>query len=93
MIVEHLRFQSNPEVIDTVLDENEATLMHLETKLSYALNGTALRIWSLLKQGRTIDEIAEKIHEEFDVNRERVRKDAKKLIEDLLAFKLIVPIE
>lgn len=93
MIAEHLRFQSNPEVIDTVLDENEATLMHLETKLSYALNGTALKIWGLLKQGRTIDEIAEKIHEEFDVNRERVRKDAIKLIEDLLAFKLIVPIE
>ena len=39
------------------------------------------------------DEIAEKIHEEFDANRERVRKDAIKLIEDLLAFKLIVPIE
>ncbi len=93
MVAEQLRFQSNPEVIDTVLDENEATLMHLETKLSYALNGTALRIWGLLKQGCTIDEIAEKIHDEFDVRRERVIEDATKLIEDLLAFKLIVPIK
>ena len=93
MLAKHLRFQSNPEVIDTVLDEGEATLMHMETKLTYALNGTALRIWDLLKQGCTIDEIAEEMHEGFNVARERVREDAEKLVKDLLAFKLIAPIE
>lgn len=86
------RFQPNPEVIETVLDD-EATLVRLDTQLSYALNRTGLRIWRFLKQGCAVDEIAEKMHEEFDVERERALKDAVNLIEDLLAFKLIVPTE
>ncbi len=89
---EERRFQPNPEVIETVLDD-EATLICLDTKLSYGLNSTGLRIWRFLKQGCAVDEIAEKMHEEFDVERERARKDSVNLIETLLAFKLIVPIQ
>lgn len=90
MNIEKRRFQQNPEVIDTVLDKDEATLMHLGTKLSYALNQTGLRIWCLLKEGCTTHEIVERLYEEFDVEREQARKGVINFIEELLSFKLIL---
>jgi hypothetical protein len=85
-------FQPNDEVIETVLAKDEGALIHLETKLSYALNRTGLRIWFLLKRGYNIDEIAEKIHEEFEVDRDRVKKDVVGLVGELLSLKLITPL-
>lgn len=90
MNIAECKFQASREVIDTILDKDEAALMHLGTKLSYALNQTGLRIWCLLKEGRTIDEIVERLHEEFDVEREQARTGVVNFIKELLSFKLIV---
>jgi MoaA/NifB/PqqE/SkfB family radical SAM enzyme len=85
-------FQPNDEVIETVLAKDEGTLIHLDTKLSYALNRTGLRIWFLLKEGYNIDEVVENIHEEFEGDQDRVKKDVVGLIEELLSLKLITPL-
>ena len=88
---EKCRFQQNPEVIYTVLDKDEAALMHAGTKLSYALNQTGQRIWCFLKECSDIDEVVERLLAEFDVDREQARKNVVHFIEELLSFKLIVP--
>lgn len=84
------KFQANHDVICTVLDKDEATLMHLGTKLPYALNRTGLTTWFLLKDGCALDAIVERLQEEFDIEREKLRKDVVNFIEDLLSYKLIV---
>ena len=84
-------YQPNQELIETVLAKDEGVLIHLDTKLSYALNRTGLRIWFLLKEGRNFDEIIEKLHEEFEVDRDQAKKDVFNLIQELLARKLIIP--
>jgi len=84
-------FKPGPEVIETALSRDEGALIHLETKLSYALNRTGLRIWSLLKEGNCAHEIVEKLHEEFEVDRDRLKKDVVSLIEELELLKLIIP--
>jgi hypothetical protein len=85
-------FQPNDGVIETVLTKEEGTLIHLDTKLSYALNRTGLRIWCLLKEGYGVHEIVEKLHEEFEVDRDRVKKDVVGLIEELSSLQLITPL-
>ena len=85
-------FQPNDKVIETVLTKEEGTLIHLDTKLSYALNRTGLRIWCLLKEGYGAHEIVEKLHEEFEVDRDRVKKDVASLIEELSSLQLITPL-
>ena len=93
MNIEKYRFQQNPEVIYTVLDKDEATLMHLGTKLSYALNQTGQRIWCFLNEGCAIDEVVERLLVEFDIEREQARKSVIRFIEELLSFKLIVSVK
>lgn len=88
---EKCQFQQNPKVIYTVLDKDEATLMHMGTKLSYALNQTGQRIWCFLKDCGDIDEVVERLLAEFDVDREQARKNVVQFIDELLSFKLIVP--
>jgi len=93
MTTESLKYRPNPDVIDTVLNEKEASLMHLGTQSSFALNQTGLKIWTLLKEGCDINKIAEKVHETFDVGLEQARQDTISLVENLLAFELIAPAE
>ena len=51
-----------------------------------------MRIWFLLKEGYNIDEIVQRIHEEFEVDRDRVKNDVVGLIEELSSLKLITPL-
>ena len=83
-------FKPNKEVLEAILANDEGVLIHLGTKLSYALNRTGLKIWWLLKEGYSIDEIVEKVEEEFEVNRDQVKKDVVILIKKLLSLNLVV---
>ena len=82
-------FQPNREAVEVILAKDEGVLIHLETKLSYALNRTGLKIWCLLKEGLSIDEMVEKLQEEFEVDRDRAKRDVVNLIRELLSLKLI----
>lgn len=82
-------FQPNQKVLETILAKDEGLLIHPDTNLSYALNRTGLKIWGLLKEGRRIDEIVEKLQEEFAVDRDRAKKEVVNLIRELLSLKLI----
>lgn len=92
MNMKDCKFQPNPEVVDTVFDKNEAALLDIGTKLTYSLNQTGLRIWYFLKKGFSIDEITDRLHEEFNVEREEAMKGVVDFIQELRSFKLIVPI-
>jgi hypothetical protein len=83
-------FQTTQEVLEAILDKDECVLIHPETKLSYALNRTGLKIWHLLKEGRSIEEMVEKLQEEFEVNLDQAKRDVVNLIQELLSLKLIL---
>jgi hypothetical protein len=48
----------HPSLVFTQLDDTEAVLLHLDTKRYYTLNETGTRIWELLQQSRSAQEIA-----------------------------------
>jgi len=84
------RFRQHPDVIETPLDRTEAALIHLGKKLPFHLNHTGLRVWRLLKQGRTIEEVVDALDREFDIDPNDVRKDVAAFVEELLTHGLVV---
>lgn len=81
--------QPNSDVIVTELDDNEAVLLHLDSKLYFSLNETGLRIWKLLNQGSNLREISEQLYDEFDVSREKAEQCVITLANQLYAEQLV----
>ena len=56
----------------------------------FVLNGTAERLWSLLEQPRTADELAQHLTTEFEVDSARARADVDAFLADLDAQGAII---
>ena len=82
------KIKAEQEVIMTELD-NDAVLLNLTTKMYYTLNETGLRIWQLAENDLTVEEISEKLQEEFDVTPEKAKESVLNLITELVSEKLV----
>jgi coenzyme PQQ synthesis protein D (PqqD) len=60
----------HPSLVFTRLDDNEAVLLHLDTKRYYTLNETGARIWELLQHGRCAQEIARALQDDYAITDE-----------------------
>lgn len=67
----------------------EAVVLNLKAGVYYGLNPVAARIWSLIQNPRTVDEIRDAIVEEYDVEPGRCDRDLQALLRDLAARDLI----
>lgn len=77
-------------VIWQVLDD-EATLVHVETKFYYGLNPTGTFIWNMLSQNEaTFDQIVQAVSAEYELEPAVVTPDVKQLLSDLAAEQLII---
>jgi hypothetical protein len=90
MITLDQKVQPHSEVVDTILDEGEVVLLHLESKIYYSLNQTGERVWQGLKQGVSLSEISGKLQEEFDIDAERADRSVVELVTELCEQKLAV---
>jgi hypothetical protein len=86
------KIKLDPDVVVTELDDKEAVLLHLGTKMYYTLNETGIRIWQLLSEGYSISEASETIHDEYDILPEAAQKSVFKLTKELIAEKLATQI-
>ncbi|MGH7647580.1 MAG: PqqD family protein [Gemmatimonadaceae bacterium] len=66
-----------------------AVLLHLYTKRYFSLNDTGSRIWALLEQQSSDDEIVNTLVREYDVKLPDAQQAVHRLLEDLLAEHLI----
>jgi hypothetical protein len=89
MITLNDKIKPDPDVVVTELDDKEAVLLHLGTKMYYTLNETGIRIWQLLSEGHSIGEASETIHNEYDILPDAAQKCVFKLTRELIAEKLI----
>ncbi len=92
MIALNDKIKPDPDVVVTELDDKEAVLLHLGTKMYYTLNETGIRIWQLLSEGLSISEASETIHKEYDILPDAAQKSVLKLTQDLIAEKLVTQI-
>ena len=73
----------HPEAVFTSLDPTSAAVLHLGTKRYYTLNETGQRIWQLLAQGGTKDEVASVLAEEYDIDLTTARRGVERFVDEL----------
>jgi hypothetical protein len=89
MIALNDKIKPDPDVVVTELDDKEAVLLHLGTKMYYTLNETGIRIWQLLSEGHSISEASETIHNEYDVLPDVAQKSVLNIAQELIAQNLV----
>lgn len=71
---------SVPPTVKETASEDGAVLLDVEKGICFSLNPVGLRIWSLLKQGSNIDQIADALENDYPV------VPRPQLLEDVYAF-------
>ena len=69
--------------------EGEVFVVSSKTAGVHLLNSVATFIWNLLDGEKTMNEIAGAVTEEFDVNGDEARRDAKEFIEEIIKSGII----
>lgn len=54
----------------------------------YSFNGTGSSIWQLLETPRTVDELVAAVASEYDAEQERVEKDVREFLSEMLSVGL-----
>ena len=63
--------------------EDQGVVLNLDSGKVIGLNGVAARIWELLENDTTVEEIAERISSEYSVSLAEARTDAGEFVESL----------
>ena len=67
----------------------EMAILNLKTGTYYGLDGVGSRVWSLLQEGSTLQEIRDTILNEYEVDAKRCEQDLIRLIGDLARHELV----
>lgn len=79
----------NPDLIGATIDD-ELVMMSVEHGQYYGLGGVGPRVWELIEEPRSFDELIDRILEEFEVTREVCEKD---MVEFLLQMEKLGLVE
>jgi hypothetical protein len=70
--------------------EGEAVLVKVDSGEVVHLNEVAAEIWRIIDGKKTISEIADHIHDHFEVNKEQAKKDTLEFIQSILDKNLVM---
>jgi Coenzyme PQQ synthesis protein D (PqqD) len=65
--------------------EDTVVIVHLGTDRIYELNRTGGRLWELLEEGSTYGEALLALQDEFEVDREKLEREAEKFVDMLVS--------
>jgi Coenzyme PQQ synthesis protein D (PqqD) len=88
---QHVR--PHPEVVDTVLEDGETVLLHLEHTTYYSLNPTGTQIWQGLKQSLPLWEVSQRLQAIFAVEADRADRSVLTFVHELVQHQLVVLLE
>jgi hypothetical protein len=71
--------------------DGDLVMMSIENGEYYGIGGVGTRIWELLDQPTTIQQLVETIKTEFDIQEDRCRDDVLSFSEKLFELGLIKP--
>jgi hypothetical protein len=69
--------------------DNEVVILKLDNGTYYGLSDVGVSIWNLIQEPRTVEEIANNLLEEYEVEPEQCRRELEALLQDLAANHLI----
>jgi hypothetical protein len=67
----------------------EVAILNLKNGVYYGLDAVGARIWSLIQEPRTVNEILDVLLDEYEVEPERCERDLLTLLEELVAENLV----
>ena len=68
---------------------DEIVLVNLQSEEMYSLNPTGARAWQLLGEGHDQDAIEATLSDEYEIDREEVRRELEALFEELERSRLV----
>lgn len=68
---------------------DEIVLLNFELGVYYGLDGVGTRIWELLSEGKSVEEVADAIAGEYEVERDVIVRDLRALLDELAAKGLV----
>lgn len=69
--------------------EGEAVILDGSTGRYYGLNTVASRILELVQQPKAVREIVSTLHQEYEVDRERLEKDVLRFLKEMVDAQLV----
>jgi hypothetical protein len=78
------RICTDESVVDAVLGD-EAVLLNVQSGVYFGLNAVGTRIWELLIEGATQEDIVGRLLDEYDVEPEQLRTDIEGFMQVLAA--------
>jgi hypothetical protein len=85
----NVQYQIHPEAFSTEAD-NQVVILQYETGTYFTLNEVGMKIWKLLEQGKTLQEILDELLREYDVRQEQLRQDLLNVVNQLKERGLIL---
>lgn len=76
-------FQRNPNIVSSEID-NEVVMMDENFEFYFGLHAIGTEVWNLLEQPNSIEKIAKKLLQKYDVSNEQCVDDLKSLFADFL---------
>lgn len=83
------RIKPSSDAVDSEVGD-ETVVLHLKSGTYFGLDPVGTRIWDLLKQGLSPDAICATLAKEYDVEREIIDADARRFLDQLDAYDMIV---
>ena len=71
------------------VNQDGAVLLDIEQGLCFSLNPVGTRIWEMIKDGRSVDEIADALEEEFRLPRTQLLMDVSDFLKQLENMRLV----
>lgn len=68
---------------------DEILIVHSSLKQYHVLNSVAARIWELLQDGRSVEQIANEVAAEYSGDRQGIAQDVLETVEGLKALQLL----
>ena len=73
--------------------QDEQVILDIEKGKYFSLNPVATSIWEILEQPLSVDQLCEKLIEEYDVEPKKCRLETVAYLQDMLKLDLITAIE
>jgi hypothetical protein len=82
-------FVATPDVLFREL-AGEAVLLNLASGVYYGLDAVGTRVWALLSERRTLDQVCAQLLVEYDVDADTLGRDVTALVSDLCEKGLVL---
>lgn len=86
------RIRVAPDAVSRTV-AGEALIVDMKSGHYFGLDAVGTRAWELIGHGGTLENVLDSMLEEFEVERERLEVDLRRLAEELLARGLVVGVD